>query len=191
MPNRLEVRLSGTGGQGLITAGIILAEASGIYDGKNVVQSEAFGTQSRGGASKADVIISDGDDEGTFPEVTSPDILLAMSQPAANTYAKDVKPSGVMVLDSFFVKQVPQTTAKVHNLPLTTIAREQTGMDIAASIVGLGVISAVAGIVSRESLEKAVRVRSPKGFEEKNIDALRAGFRAGDALKGQSQQQLA
>ena len=184
MPKRTEVRLSGTGGQGLITAGIILAEASGIYDGKNVVQSEAFGTQSRGGASKADVIISDGDDEGTFPEVTSPDILLAMSQPAANTYAKDVKPSGVMVLDSFFVKQVPQTTAKVHNLPLTTIARAQTGMDIAASIVGLGVISAVAGIVSRESLEKAVRVRSPKGFEEKNIDALRAGFRAGDALKG-------
>ena len=83
--HRVEVRLAGEGGQGMILAGIILAEAAAIYDGKNVVQTQSYGPEARGGASKAEVIIAEG--EIDFPEVLSADVLMAMSQEACDKYA--------------------------------------------------------------------------------------------------------
>ena len=181
MAKRWDVRLSGAGGQGLITAGIILAEAAGIYDDMSVVQTQVYGAQSRGGASKSEVIISDG--AIVYPEVINPDILLAMSQESVNAYVPEVRDDGIMVIDSFFAKTEPPTKAKAYRLPLTTIARDEVGMDIAASIVALGVIQALTNIVTRGSLDKAVLARSPKGFEANNIKALHAGYRAGEELK--------
>ncbi|MCL4371573.1 MAG: 2-oxoacid:acceptor oxidoreductase family protein [Chloroflexi bacterium] len=178
-----EVRLSGTGGQGLVTAGIILAEGAGIYDGKEVVQTQVYGPQSRGGASRSEVIISD--EPVMYPEVTESDVLLAMSQEAADAYIHEQRAEGIVLVDSTFVKVVPETRAKVYAIPLTKIAREVARTEIVASIVALGALATLTGIVSQDGLEQAVLARAPKGTEEANRAALHAGFAAGHEVREQ------
>jgi 2-oxoglutarate ferredoxin oxidoreductase subunit gamma len=176
-----EVRLSGTGGQGLVTAGIILAEGAGIFDGLEVVQTQVYGPQSRGGASRSEVIISD--QPVLFPEVTDSDVLLAMSQEAANAYMHEQRPDGIVLLDSTFVNQRPETQAKIYSIPLTQMARDVARTDIVASIVALGTLATLTGMVSKAGLEAAVLARAPKGTEEANRRALYAGFEAGESLR--------
>lgn len=175
MSDRYEIRLSGSGGQGLILAGIILAEAASIFEGKEAVQTQSYGPESRGGASKSEVVISG--TEIDYPKVTSPDMLLAMTQEACNKYIGDLKESGTAILDSFFVENAPKSP-NVVAIPLTTIAKETTGKTIVANIVALGAIVALSGVVSKEAIEKAVLARVPKGTEEMNLKALNAGFAA-------------
>ncbi len=178
---RTEVRLSGEGGQGIILAGIILAEAAAIYDGANAVQSQSYGPESRGGASKAEVIIADG--EIDYPKVERPDVLLAMNQEAYDKYAPSLKDDGIIVIDSTNVTAggTPSFQAShVRGGPITGLARD-LGREIVANIVALGFLCAVTGVVSRESLEKAVLARVPKGTEDLNRRALAAGFSAAQA----------
>lgn len=165
-----ELRLSGTGGQGLITAGIILAEAA-LLDGKLAIQSQSYGPEARGGASKAEVIISD--EAIHFPKVTDPNLLLAMSQEAATKYSHDLTAGSVMITDSLFVSDVPDFGGKVYELPITHSAKEVLGK---ANIIALGALVKLTGIVSEESLVKAVLNRVPKGTEEKNKQALQVGM---------------
>jgi 2-oxoglutarate ferredoxin oxidoreductase subunit gamma len=172
MSSRHEIRLSGSGGQGMITAGVILAEAAGVYDGKNVVQSQSYGPEARGGASKAEVIISD--QEIHFTKATAIDILLAMTQEAWEKYSADLKPQGVAIVDSFYVKEVDRPG--VIRLPLSQKARQEVGIEMVANIIALGAIAGITSVVSRESLEKAVMSRIPKGTEEKNRQALEIGY---------------
>src|SRR5512134_3608635 len=112
MSYRYEIRLSGEGGQGIVLAGVILAEAAAIYDGKNATQTQVYGPESRGGASKAEVIISD--EEIDYPKAISVDLLLALTQAAADKFSHDLKPSGILVLDSSKVLKVPQGDFTVH-----------------------------------------------------------------------------
>ncbi|MFB3896595.1 MAG: 2-oxoacid:acceptor oxidoreductase family protein [bacterium] len=177
--DRIEIRLSGSGGQGLITAGIILAEAAGVYEHKQATQSQSYGPEARGGASKSEVIISTQDID--YPKVIQPDILLAMTSLAKEKYLADLKPNGIAIIDSTFVKE---TIAKpgVYSIPISKLAKEQTGKMITANIVALGAIVAITNIVSRKAVEQAVLARVPKGTEKLNIAALRAGFNAGDAV---------
>lgn len=177
---RTEVRLSGEGGQGIILAGIILAEAAAIYDGANAVQTQSYGPESRGGASKAEVIIADG--EIDYPKVEKPDVLLAMNQEAYDKYASGLKENGVVVIDSTNVSshQNGSKPGLIHAAPITGLARE-LGREIVANIVALGYLTAVTGVVSRASLEKAVLDRVPKGTEDLNRRALAAGFEAARA----------
>ncbi len=180
---RVEVRLAGTGGQGQVLAAIILAEAAGIYEGRNVVQSQDYGPESRGGASKAEVIITD-EAEVDYPKVTQPDVLLAMSQDAFAKYAPSVRGGGMIIADSGWVHgDGAPAGVNLYRLPLTDIAREETGRALAANVVALGAIAALAGVVSLEALEKAVLARVPRGTEEINRRALLAGYRAGRELK--------
>jgi len=179
--NRFEIRLSGSGGQGLILAGIILAEAASIYEGKEAVQTQSYGPESRGGASKSEVVISD--QEIDYPKVTEPDLLLAMTQEACNKYIRDIKPGGIVILDDFFVQSWPEAVqARIFPLPLTRLARDAAGKTIVANIVALGAIVALSGIVSREAAEKAILARVPKGTEEMNRAALQAGLEAAENL---------
>lgn len=172
MSSRHEIRLSGSGGQGMITAGVILAEAAGVYDGKNVVQSQSYGPEARGGASKAEVIISD--HEIHFTKATAIDILLAMTQEAWEKYSADLKPQGVAIVDSFYVKEVDRPG--VIRLPLSQKARQEVGIEMVANIIALGAIAGITQVVSRGALEKAVMARIPKGTEDKNRQALEIGF---------------
>jgi len=173
MTERYEVRLAGTGGQGAILAGILLAEAA-IRDGKNVVQSQSYGPEARGGASRSEVVISD--DEILYPKVLQPNITLCMSQEACDKYGGQMGKDGLLILDSGHVSRAP--TTKAVRVPMTTIAREDIGRAIVANVVGLGVLVGLTGIVSRESLEAAVKERAPHGTEEINLKALAAGFEA-------------
>ena len=183
MLDRYEIRLSGSGGQGLVLAGIILAEAAGIYEGKNVVQTVSYGPAARGGTSRADVVVSDR--EIDFPKAISLDVLLAMTQMACDESASDLKPAGVLVVDSQLVSQV--TYSRVVKIPFTQIAREKCGREQMANIVALGALSklipampAGAGVVTPESMEAAVMARIPKGTEMLNKLAFEEGVKAAE-----------
>jgi len=172
---RREIRLSGYGGQGLILAGIILAEAA-MHDGHEAVQTQSYGPEARGGASKAEVIISD--EPIDYPKVTAPDVLLLMSDAACKRYACTVEPSGTLIVDSGLVANVPENRGVVHSIPITDISVEATGRAITANIAALGVLNTVAELVSPESLERAIAARVPRGTAEINMKAFRAGVEA-------------
>jgi len=173
---RYEVRLAGMGGQGLILAGIILAEAATIFDRKNAVQSQSYGPESRGGASRSEVVISPEDVEIDYPKVTLPDLLLVMSREAMERYGQDVKSGGLMVIDSTFVEEPENAPCRVISLPITEMTKEKFGKPIAANIVALSAINTITKIVSRDSLEKAVLKRVPRGTEDVNRSALELGI---------------
>lgn len=179
MSYRYEIRLSGSGGQGLILMGIILAEAIGIYDGKYVAQTQSYGPEARGGSSKSEVIVSD--EEIDYPKAMKLDLLLAMNQRSCDEFYPDVKPDGLLIVDSTFVTQVP--TLKAFQIPFTGIARERFKREVVANIVALGSLSQLTPIVSARAVESAVLARVPKGTEKLNRDALRAGMNAAKQAK--------
>ena len=170
--DRYEVRLAGEGGQGMILAGVILAEAAVVHDGLNAVQTQSYGPEARGGASRSEVIIARG--EIDFPKVMIPDLLLCMSQEACDKFYSQVKDDGWIIVDSTNVSRIPSHRA--ISVPLSEIAEEVTGRRITASMVALGLVSGLSGLVTRESLTKAMIERVPAGTEEINSDALAAGF---------------
>jgi 2-oxoglutarate ferredoxin oxidoreductase subunit gamma len=176
--DQYELRLAGAGGQGLILAGIILAEAAAVHDGKNAAQTQSYGPEARGGASRSEVIISDR--EIIFPKVTEADLLLALSQEACDKYLPDLKEDGILVVDTVHVHDVP--VAGAYELPITSIAEETTGRRITANMVALGVIVGLTDIVSRRAVEAAVAGRVPEGTQELNLKALAAGFEAAKGL---------
>ena len=171
---RQEIRLAGSGGQGIIMAAIVLAEAAGVHEGKQVSQTQSYGPEARGGTCKAEVVISDGPID--YPKVAKPDFLLAMNQASVNTYFGDLKPTGLLIVDSTLVGKVP--TAKSVSIPFTQIAREEFGTDLVANMVALGALGWLSRRVSIESLEKALLSRVPPGTEDLNLRALRAGVKA-------------
>jgi 2-oxoglutarate ferredoxin oxidoreductase subunit gamma len=179
MGSRYEIRLSGSGGQGLILMGIILAEAIGIYDGKYVAQTQSYGPEARGGSSKSEVIVSD--EEIDYPKAMKPDLLLAMNQKSCDEFYPDLKPDGLLIVDSTFVTQIP--TSKAFQIPFTGIARERFKREVVANIVALGALSQLSPIVSAKAVESAVLARVPKGTEKLNRDALRAGMNAAKRAK--------
>jgi len=179
MGSRYEIRLSGSGGQGLILMGIILAEAIGIYDGKYVAQTQSYGPEARGGSSKSEVIVSD--EEIDYPKAIRLDLLLAMNQKSCDEFYPDLKPEGLLIVDSTFVSQIP--TPKAFQIPFTRLAREKFGREVVANIIALGALSQLTPIVSSKAIESAVLARVPKGTEKLNRDALRAGMNAAKRAK--------
>jgi 2-oxoglutarate ferredoxin oxidoreductase subunit gamma len=170
--DRYEIRLAGEGGQGMILAGVILAEAAVTYDGLNAVQTQSYGPEARGGASRSEVILARG--EIDYPKVLVPDLLLCMSQEACDMFYARVKDDSCIIVDSSNVSRVP--THRAVAVPISEIAEKATGRRITASMVALGLLSGLSGLVSREALMKAMAERVPVGTEEMNAKALDAGF---------------
>jgi 2-oxoglutarate ferredoxin oxidoreductase subunit gamma len=158
----------------LIMAGMILAAAAGIYERKFVTQTQSYGPEARGGASKSEVVISD--EEIDYPQAVKPDILLCLNQTACDTFIFDVKPGGTLIVDSSLVHSLPTTRA--IGLPFTRIAREEVGREMMTNIVALAALVTLTGVVSKQSLEDAVLARVPKGTEALNRQALEAGVEA-------------
>ena len=171
---RYEIRMGGTGGQGIILAGVILAEAVSMYEDKNVVQTASYGPESRGGYSKVDIVVSD--DEIDYPKALNVDLFVAMAQDAVDKFSKGIRASGTVVIDEDMVYSPPLGQFEVVKAPITRSAVEKVGKAVTANMVALGVISKVSGIVSFSSLEKAVLSRVPKGTEEINKKALEVGY---------------
>lgn len=175
--DRFEMRLSGSGGQGMILASVIIAEAIGTDPSKRVIQTQSYGPEARGGASKADVVVSTS--EIYYPKALTLDLLLAMTQESMDKYYANLKENGTLIIDNVLVTQVP--TDNYYGLPFTRLAREEAGHVMVANVIALGAIAGLTGIVSHDALVKAVLARAPRGTEEKNQKAVEIGFR--EALK--------
>lgn len=177
---RYEIRLSGSGGQGLILAGKILAEAAAIYEGLNAVQTQSYGPEARGGASKAEVVISDGEIE--YPKAIELDLLLALTQESCLKYSSDLKKNGILIIDSSFVKELPEGDYRIYSAPISEIAVNKVGKAVVTNIVALGILTMISKVISEDSVKKAILARVPKGTEELNMKAFKEGFKAGQEL---------
>jgi 2-oxoglutarate ferredoxin oxidoreductase subunit gamma len=168
VPKRIEVRISGLGGQGVVLAGEILGRAA-VYEGKYAVQTQDYGAEARGTAAKSEVIISDG--KIGFPKVRKCDILVAMSQSAVEIHSKDLKEKGILIVDEDMVKHLPETKAKVFRVPATKTA------EIYANVAMLGALTKITGIVKEKAIEKAIADSVPETAREANINAFKEGLK--------------
>lgn len=176
--DRYEFRLSGSGGQGMVLAAVILCEAiAGGADRRNVAQTQSYGPEARGGASKTDVVVSE--HEIFYPKAMKLDLLLAMTQESLDKYFGDLKDGGTLIIDSTLVTEPPNVPH--FALPFTRLAREEAGHVMVANVVALAAIAALTNIVTREALTEIVMQRAPRGTEDRNRTALEVGFR--EALK--------
>ncbi len=174
MAKRTEIRLTGSGGQGLILAGIILAEAA-LLDDLNAIQSQSYGPEARGGASKAEVIISD--EEIFYPKIQSADLLLCLTRESYCKYIPDLKEDGILIIDSDVNFDNIETSYKIIQIPVIETATHEVGKVMVANIVALGVIQEITKVVTKESLEEAVLKRVPPGTQELNRLALQEGYK--------------
>jgi 2-oxoglutarate ferredoxin oxidoreductase subunit gamma len=178
---RVEVRFAGFGGQGIIKSGIIVAAAASIHSDKNAVQTQSYGPESRGGACKSEVVISEEDID--FPKVVEPDVLVVMSQAAYNDYAEDVKAGGTVILDPDMIpREKSLKSFKVYRVPATKIA-EELGRKIVANIVMLGAFTAITELLDEKALKESIKENIPKGTEELNLAAFEKGFEYGKTVK--------
>lgn len=176
---RYEIRLSGEGGQGLVLAGAILAEAVGIYGGKQVTYTQSYGPESRGGSCRSDVVVSD--EAVNYPICSRLDLLLALTQKACDSYSRQLKPDGLLILDESRVSVIPSGTFRVCRLPILQTARVRLAREVFANIVCVGIVGALSGFASDDNLRRAVTSRVPKGTEQLNLRALELGLKMANA----------
>jgi len=169
-----EIKIGGLGGQGVILAGIIIGRAASIYDDKYATLTQSFGPEARGSACSAQVIISD--EPVTYPYVVRPDVLVVMSQDAANRFVPELKETGILLYEQDLVKppSVPGTV-RAYSIPATRFA-EQLRRRMVLNIVMAGFFTAVTGLVSPEAMRQSVEVSVPKGTEQLNLEAFERGY---------------
>lgn len=178
---RYEIRFSGSGGQGIITAGIILAKAVSIEGGKNAVQSQSYGPEARGGASKAEVIISD--DEINYPKVTNPDMFVALNQESYDKYSDNLKNEAIAIVDASYVRDYGGKPYKIYPVPLIEEITARLGSDISVNIAVLGAVNALGKIISDEAILKTIAASFPKKAEESNRSAYEIGKSLAEAAE--------
>ena len=180
---RKEVKFAGFGGQGVVKSAVLLSLASGLYEGKEVAQTQSYGPEARGGACRSEVVISD--EEIDYIKPLRVDAFVVMSQPAMDQYIKEIDPQETVVIaDSTLVQNMPKKIKKVYLLEATGIAEREFGNPIFANIIMLGAMSSITGLVSLEALEKSLAGNvSPKTMNN-NLAALRRGFEMGLKLLG-------
>ena len=169
---RHEIRFSGLGGQGIITAAVILGRAAALYTENYVVQTQSYGPEARGGASASAVIISD--EPIYYPKVMHPKLFVIMSEAAFQKYGRDAPSDALMLIDPGYVRSRP--SCRCIEVPATGAAKEQLGKPVFANVIMLGGLLEASGVVSCEALEHAVLDSVPKGTEEKNKTALSIGM---------------
>lgn len=180
MSNHYEIRFSGSGGQGMMLLGDIIADAAGNYENKNIILTKSYGPESRGGACRSELIIDD--EPINYPEVTRPNLVLAMTQLACDKYHSDMGPEGILLIDPMFVKKLPENVKNVYSLPMTQIAKEETGKEIAANVVAMGAIAVLGNFVEVDSVRKAVLAHFPASLQQANEKAFNAGISEAERL---------
>ena len=171
---KIEIRFSGTGGQGLVLASIILAEAL-MMDGFNIISGESHGIEARGGASSAEIIASK--KEILDLSVTLPDILVSISQQAYDKYSKKIKKDSLVILDSSLIESDSiQENKNIYAFPFTEIVRENLGTTLPTNICFLGALVGISKIVSLDSMKKAILNRVPKKSSNTNLKAFELGY---------------
>ena len=168
---RKEIRISGFGGQGIGLAGYIIGKAFSLYEGLEAVMTQSYGPEARGGASSANIVISD--ELVDYPFVQHPDVLVAMSQEAYTKFRATAKPDALILIDEDLVEA--QSEDKLNCIPATRLA-EELGRRIVANVVMLGFFTTVTGLLTRESMEETIRSSVPSRFYELNHKAFMTGL---------------
>ncbi|MCL2010713.1 MAG: 2-oxoacid:acceptor oxidoreductase family protein [Synergistaceae bacterium] len=187
---RFEIRIAGSGGQGVILATELIGQAIALYEeGLYVVQTQAYGPEARGGKSKAEVVISSSPID--YPKVMAPNLQVILTQAAADEFARDTTPGGRIVYDDFFVIDIPglgtggeefqrRIDARIYTLPIVRTARDKTGGEIVTNMVALGCVGRVFDlekVSSSDSLRKAIAAHFPdKKIAAMNVEAFDMGY---------------
>jgi len=166
---RLDLRIAGAGGQGIVMAGEVLAEAV-LRTGRAAAHSKAYGPASRGGASRSDVVVAD--EAVGFPLVREPDAVIALTDEAYRKYGHDHADGAVLVVDAE-VEDLPEDGALV--VPIVETARRIVGAEVASGVVGLGVLSRVLDVVDADTLAATIADRVPQALRDANLEAFAAG----------------
>ncbi len=170
---RTEIRIAGTGGMGVVLAGVIVGEAAVVHGGLNAVQSQSYGSEARGTAAKSEVIVSD--EPIRYPKVRKPDYSVLMSQKALEMYLKDAREDGVLIVDPDLVRADDIEGAyEVVKVPAMKIA-DTLGLRLISNMVMLGALVKKSGLFDLEVLEKAVADVVPEKTLDLNLQAIRAG----------------
>jgi len=172
---------SGSGGQGVITAAIILAEAAVLHEELTAVQTQAYGAAARGGATRSDVIISDS--QINFPKVIQPNVLVCLTQEAYNKFYDIIRPGGLLIMDTRFVQPQLKVDAVQRQLPMYQMVMDKIGKPIVFNICMLGAVVGLTGLVRSESIMKVLEQRIPPGFIDMNRQALELGLEMGRGAK--------
>lgn len=176
---RYEIRVAGSGGQGVILAAVIIGQAAALKEeGLNSVQSQAYGPEARGGASKSEVVIARG--EIDYPKAANPNLQVILTQKATDEYSHDTAKGGTVILDDFFVQNVPDIDAEIFRLPIVKTAREVIGKEIVTNMVALGTVARVLelqGLLKPDSIKQTILENVPKGTEELNSRAFDEGYK--------------
>ncbi len=176
---RYEVRIGGFGGQGVVTMAVVAGETASLYDKKYVVQTQSYGPEARGGASKSEIVISD--EEIDFPKVQTPDVFVVLSRAAFLAYVDGLKDDGILIIDEDLVKiesELPDTV-KVYKIPATRIADKEVGSKQATNVVMLGAFAVITKVLSLEGLKARIEEKWPR-FLKSNMLALELGMKAGE-----------
>ncbi|MEN4018493.1 MAG: 2-oxoacid:ferredoxin oxidoreductase subunit gamma [Methanobacterium sp.] len=177
---RKDIRIAGFGGQGIILAGIVIGRAASIHDNLFAVQTQSYGPEARGGASRTEIVISDS--EIDYPKVQCPNIFVAMSHTALMAYLDDLKDGGILIADSDMINEeevvpfVLKHNIDYYRAPATKTAAQKIGLNIVANMVMVGAITKATKVVSKEAARKAIAEIVPPGTEAKNIAAFEAGL---------------
>lgn len=175
-----EIRFSGFGGQGIIRCGLISGKALSLFDNKQATMTQSFGPEARGSACSSQLVVSD--DRVLYPYITSPEILVSMSQEAYDKYEPELRKDGVLLIDKDLVKlKPPRGKIKSYSIPSTRFA-EELGNRIIANLVMLGFFTAVTRIVSPEAMKKALPGLVPERFLELNKKAFDKGYEYGKKI---------
>ena len=168
---RREIRISGFGGQGVALAGFVLGKALSLSEGLEVVMTQSYGPEARGGASSSNLVLAD--QEINYPLVQNADVLVAFSQEGYSKYRPQAKPEAIVFIDEDLVT-IPESD-QVHSIPATRIA-EDLGRRIVANMVMLGFLTAITGLAKRESMEKAIQTTVRESTVPLNMEAFAAGY---------------
>ena len=178
---RCRMVFSGSGGQGVITAAIILAEAAVLHEELTAVQTQAYGAAARGGATRSDVIISDV--PINFPKVIQPNVLVCLTQEAYNKFYDIIRPGGLLITDTRYVQPQLKVDAVQRQLPMYETVMDRIGKPIVFNICMLGAVVGLTQLVRSESIMKVLEQRIPSGFIEMNRQALELGLEMGQGVK--------
>ncbi len=178
---RLRLIFSGSGGQGVITAAIILAESAVMHEDLVAIQSQSYGPEARGGATRAEVIISDTDIR--FPRVNQPNILVCLTQESYAKYYNIIRPGGILITDTRFVKTYRKVDSVQRELPMYRIVMDEIGNPIVFNICMLGAVLGITGAVAPESVIKTLKTRIPESFLSMNQKALELGIKLGEPYR--------
>lgn len=182
MNNNWELIISGSGGQGAILAGIIFAEAA-LADGYNVIQTQSYGPEARGGASRSEVLISQ--QELAYPKVQQCNLMVALTQESLDKYGPLLADGGTLIVDEDIDASAVNPGVKVYKAPIFAAA-ERLQKPMVANVLVLGILNSISGIVSIESLVNAVRARVPAATIDINLAALEEGSKIGKELSAKA-----